>query len=106
MRTHIYRYIIFIKVLGRLENCMMGYAIMLSMKREYGFRTYLDSYVLANLQMYFKNINQIPRLEQLCGDGYTWEEYFMGPQYLAKDTKLSKGRAISIVKCKLHCFLD
>ena len=76
---------------------MMGYAIMLSMKKEYGFRTFLDSYVLRNLQNYFKNINQIPELEQLCLDEYIWTEANMPPQHLANDSELSTGHVLSYV---------
>ena len=70
---------------------------MLSMKKEYGFRTFLDSYVLANLQKYFKNVNQIPQLEQLCSDKYLWTDVNKSPQHLANDSDLSTGHAISYV---------
>ena len=75
---------------------MLGYAIMLSMKREYGFSSYLDSRILANLQKYFRGINEIPKLEELCVDEYLWRAVQnMSPQQLADNNELSKGHAIS-----------
>ena len=77
---------------------MLGYAIMLSMKREYGFSSYLDSRILENLQKYFRGINEIPKLEELCVDGYLWRAVQnMSPQQLADNSELSKGHAISYV---------
>ena len=67
------------------------------MKKEYGFSTFLDSYVLANLQKYFKNVNQIPQMEQLCFDKYVWKEVNKSPQHLSNDSDLSTGHAISYV---------
>ena len=42
------------------------------MKKEYGFNSHLSSRVLAGLQDYFKDINEIPKLEELCVDEYLW----------------------------------
>ena len=71
---------------------------MLSMKKEYGFSSYLESRLLANLQEYFNNINGIPKLEELCIDEYLWLKVNnMSPQQLAGDNKLSRGHAISYV---------
>ena len=75
---------------------MLGYAIMLPMKMEYGFSSYLDPRVLANLQNYFKGINDIPKLEELCVDEYWWRAVNnTSPQQLADNDDLSKGHAIS-----------
>ena len=71
---------------------------MLSMKREYEFSSYLDSRILANLQKYFKGINEIPKLEELCVDEYLWRVVNnTSPQQLADNNQLSKGHAISYV---------
>ena len=77
---------------------MIGYAIMLSMKREYGFRTFLDTAVLLDLQHYFTNIKNIPNSESLCFYEYPWTYYFESPQSLASDINLSTGHAIQYVK--------
>ena len=77
---------------------MIGYAIMLSMKLEYGFRTYLDTAVLLDLQHYFTNIKNVSNSESLCFYEYPWTDYFESPQSLASDKKLSTGRAIQYVK--------
>ena len=77
---------------------MIGYAIMLSMKIEYGFRTFLDTAVLLNLKHYFKNIKNVSNSESLCFYEYPWKEYLQSPQSLASDKYLSTGHAIQYVK--------
>ena len=77
---------------------MIGYAIMLSMKKEYGFRTYLDTTVILNLKHYFQNTNNVYRSESLCFNEYPWRDYFQSPQNLAQDKQLSIGHAIQYVK--------
>ena len=77
---------------------MIGYAIMLAMKLEYGFRTYLDTAVLLDLQHYFTSIKNVSNTESLCFYEYPWTDYFKPPQSLARDKKLSTGHAIQYVK--------
>ena len=77
---------------------MIGYAIMLSMKLEYGFRTYLDTAVLLDLQHYFTSIKNVSNSESLCFYEYPWTDYLESPQSLASDLKLSTGRAIQYLK--------
>ena len=77
---------------------MLGYAIMLSMKLEYGFRTFLDTAVLLNLKHYFKNIKNVSNSESLCFYEYPWKDYYHSPQALASDKFLSTGHAIQYVK--------
>ena len=72
---------------------------MISMKTEYGFNSHLGLRVLANLQKYFKDINKIPKLEELCVGQYLWVEVdTMSPQQLAEDDELSRGHAIVYAK--------
>ena len=77
---------------------MIGYSIMLSMKIEYGFRTFLDTAVLLNLKHYFKNIKNVSNSESLCFYEYPWKDYLQSPQSLASDEPLSNGHAIQYVK--------
>ena len=77
---------------------MIGYAIMLSMKLEYDFRTFLDTAVVLELQHYFKQIKNVSNTESLCFNEYPWTDYNKSPQSLASDKKLSTGRAIQYVK--------
>ena len=90
-------YILF-QVNGRLGNLMIGYAIMLSMKLEYGFPTFLDTAVVLELQHYFKQIKNVSNTESLCFNEYPWTDYNKSPQSLARDKKLSTGRAIQYIK--------
>ena len=77
---------------------MIGYSLMMSMKKEYGFRTFLDTAVILNLKYYFKNINNVSKSESLCFYEYPWMEYLKSPQTLAQDKLLSTGHAIQYVK--------
>ena len=70
---------------------------MLSMKKEYGFRTFLDTAVILNLKHYFKNIHNVSKSESLCFYEYPWVDYFQSPQILGQDQpriyiKLCGGR--------------
>ena len=76
---------------------MLGYAIMLAMKREYGFRTFLDTNVLLNLKQYFKSISDVNGSESLCFTEYPWTDYMSTPQLLSQDKQLSTGHAIRYV---------
>ena len=79
---------------GRLGNMMLGYSMMLSMAKEYGFRTFLDEVVLLNLERYFQNIRNVSKLESLCFTEYPWIDYMQSPQNLALDKTLSVGHSI------------
>ena len=92
---------------GRLGNSMLGYALMLSMKEIYDFRTYLYRRVLSVLKRYFRNIDQIQRVESVCSQNCSWTDYFKSPDKLARDPILSKGNAISYLddvskRCIFH----
>ena len=71
---------------------------MLSMKLEYGFRTFLDTAVLLDLKHYFKNIKNVSNSESLCFYEYPWKDYVQSPQSLSVDKQLSTGSAIQYVK--------
>lgn len=86
------------QIMGRLANCMTGYAIMLAMRREFGFRTHLDGGVLDLLQMFFRNTYSVPRVQQLCHQDFNWTQYARAPQLLAKDPVLSRGASIDYVQ--------
>ena len=79
---------------GRLGNMMLGYSIMLSMAKEYRFRTFLDEAVLLDLERYFQNIRNVSKLESLCFTEYPWIDYMQSPQNLASDKTLAVGHAI------------
>ena len=68
--------------------------MMLSMAKEYGFRTFLDEVVLLNLERYFQNIRNVSKLESLCFTEYPCIDYMQSPQNLALDKTLSVGHAI------------
>ena len=74
---------------------MFGYAIMLSMKETYNFRTCLEAKVLCQLKQYYRNIDQVPNVESICTDNCTWVDYLKAPSILANDLIYSKGHAIS-----------
>ena len=82
----------------KTPNMMLGYSLMLSMKKEYGFRTFLDTAVLLDLKYYFKNIRNVSKSESLCFYEYAWTDYFKSPQTLGQDKLLSTGHAIQYVK--------
>ena len=90
--------LVIFQVYGRLANMMLGYAIMFSMMKEYGLRTFLDTVVLLHLKKYFKNINGISKSESLCFIEYPWTDYQYSPQRLAEDKVFSTGHAIQYVK--------
>ena len=73
---------------------MLGYSIMLSMAKEYGFRTFLDEAVLLDLEWYFQDIRNVSKLESLCFTEYPWIDYMQSPQNLAFDKTLAVGHAI------------
>ena len=77
---------------------MLGYSIMLSMAKKYGFRTFLDEVALLNLERYFQNIRNVSKLESLCFTEYPWIDYLQSPQNLALDKTLSVGHAIQYCK--------
>ena len=77
---------------------MLGYSIMLSMAKKYGFRTFLDELALLNLERYFQNIRNVSKLESLCFTEYPWIDYLQSPQNLAIDKTLSVGHAIQYCK--------
>ena len=83
---------------------MLSYALLLSLKNAFGFRTFLDPDVLANLQYYFKNINQIPHSMHLCFNEYPWQNYLYAPQFIAQNSSLAKGCAINYVE-GVSCFI-
>ena len=74
---------------------MLGYAMMLAMRETYKFRTYLSTHVLFELKTYFRIIDQIQPVENICLQNCSWTDYFKSPHILAKDPILSKGNTIS-----------
>jgi hypothetical protein len=78
---------------------MLGYAIMLAMKLEFGFRTFLHGQCLEHLSYFFKHIDHVESLDSLCDEENTfpWEDYLKKPDMLAEHPKLSKGHAIDYV---------
>ena len=82
---------------GRLGNSMLGYAILLSMKQNFAFRTFLNDQALNELKKYFVNIDEqlVKPLDAICPQNCNWTDYLYSPKSLAFDPILSKGHTIS-----------
>ena len=78
---------------------MLGYALLLAMEREYGFRTFMHGQVLEHLEYFFKKVDQIESLDSLCNEEqeYPWEDYIRSPMALAQDDNLKTGHCIDYV---------
>lgn len=76
---------------------MLGYAMMLGLKRTLGMQTFLEPQVLSNLDHFFENIQGIPSLERICEDdlNYPWETFMMGVPQL-NTTEMRAGCALEI----------
>ena len=47
---------------------MFGYALLLALKLEYGYRPFLEGPHLEHLSFFFENIDQVESLESLCDE--------------------------------------
>ncbi len=48
---------------------MFGYALLMALKSEYGYRPFLEGRHLEHLSYYFDNIDQVESLDVLCDEG-------------------------------------
>ena len=76
---------------------MFGYALLLAIKEQLFFRTYLNNKTINQLKKYFTNINEkiIQPVESICPENCNWINYFYSPKRLTLDPTLSKGHTIS-----------
>ena len=78
---------------------MLGYSLQMAVKREYGFRTYLNQTVLSELQYYLKSLtNDVSSIEDLCEDQYPWESYARPLQDIGSDLDWTRGRMIFYIE--------
>ena len=79
---------------------MLAYAMMLSVSKTLGYRTFLEDRVLENLGRYFPDIGRggdgiIMPVESLCYDQFPWEEFGVPVDLLAED-RVRRGHALEI----------
>jgi hypothetical protein len=48
---------------------MFGYALLLALKLEFGYRPFLEGRHLEHLSYFFDNIDQVESLNALCDEG-------------------------------------
>jgi hypothetical protein len=53
---------------------MLAYAMMLSAKRAFGLRVFLEDHVLQNLRYYFQDVFDVPSLDTICQEQVSWEQ--------------------------------
>ena len=63
---------------------MLGYSLMVAMKRVFGFRTFVASVHLRDLDVYFENATAVTSLDRLCDEGrsYEWVEHLTAPKFV------------------------
>lgn len=66
---------------------MFAYALLLALKRKYGYRVFLEGRHLEHLSYYFQNINDVESLDVLCDEesSFPWENVTQTWHYLGQD---------------------
>lgn len=84
-----------IQIQGRLGNQMMGYAMMLTLRKLFNLQTFLEPEVVSALQRYFVNIDQIPTWDSLCRESYPWTTFMSAPALL-NQSEYREGSAFEL----------
>ena len=86
LSLHIFFFCYLFQVQGRLGNKMWTYATLMALKFKYGYRVFMRESDLEQLSYFFKNIDQVEPIENLCnGTNYPWHMFTKSMKILETD---------------------